>query len=104
MYGTNAQITRMLSREEIKIAKMDHRFPSGNALSACTNWIRHFVPKDGNNLSYYSQTAESKESAAETRKSQKKRAVLAEKGNESQFGPPDKAQHFDDTRKRYVAM
>ena len=40
----NVQITRMLSRQEIKIAKMDHRFPSGNALSACTNWIRHFVP------------------------------------------------------------
>ena len=44
MYRTNAQITRILSREEIKIAKMDHRFPSGNALSAYTNWIRHFVP------------------------------------------------------------
>ena len=65
---------------------------------------KFLAAKDGNNLSYYSRTAESKESAAETRKSQRKRAVLAEKDNESQFGPPNKAQHFDDTRKRYVAM
>ena len=65
---------------------------------------KFLAAKDGNNLSYYSRTAESKESAAETRKSQRKRAVLAEKDNESHFGPPDKAQHFDDTRKRYVAM
>ena len=34
--------------------------------------------KSGSNLSYYSQTAESKQSAAETRKSQRKRAALAE--------------------------
>jgi hypothetical protein len=57
----------------------------------------------GNNLSYYSRTAESKQSAADTRKSQRKRAALAE-DNGSQFGPPDKAQHFKDTRKRYSYM
>ena len=63
---------------------------------------KFLAANDGSNLSYYSRTAESKQSAAETRKSQRKRAALAEfqKDNESEFGPPDKAQHFTDTRKR----
>ena len=45
--------------------------------------------KDRKNLSYNS-TAESREAAAETGKSQRKKAVL-EKDNESHFGPPDMA-------------
>ena len=65
---------------------------------------KFLTAKGGSNLSYYSRTAESKQSAAETRKSQRKRAALAEfqKDNESEFGPPDKAQYFMDTCKKEV--
>ena len=62
---------------------------------------KFLAAKDRNNLSYNSRTAESKAAAAETRKAQRKRAAL-HKDTESQFGPPDKAQHFHDTRKRYL--
>ena len=64
---------------------------------------KFLAAKNGNNLSYNSRTVESRKAAAETRQSQRKRAATAqiEKGHESQFGPPDKKQHFQDTRKRY---
>ena len=64
---------------------------------------KFLAAKNGNNLSYNSRTVESRKAAAETRQSQRKMAATAqiEKGHESQFGPPDKKQHFQDTRKRY---
>ena len=64
---------------------------------------KFLAAKNGNNLSYNSRTVESRKAAAETRQSQRKRAATAqiEKGHESQFGPPDKKQHFQDTRMRY---
>ena len=93
MYGRIVQLTPMLLRAETKIAKKDHLFPSGNAFPVCISLTRHFVQKfpatkDGNNLSYNNQTVESRKAAAETKKSQRKRAASGlEHGHESQFGP-----------------
>ena len=75
----------------VSMCKLDKAF--------CAKFL---AANDGSNLSYYSRTAESKQSAAETRKSQRKRAALAEfqKDIQSEFGPLDKAQYFTETRKR----